>query len=106
MDSQTPTAPAIQPHTERAASVWSLGGRDYEEIIRGVYDGIDATVAGLAPQPGERILDVATGTGITARACGASSLNIFASSRSMSGSPGPVSSAATCSPSSIGRVAE
>jgi SAM-dependent methyltransferase len=74
MDSQITTAPTIQPHTiqphnERAASVWSLGGRDYEEIIRGVYDGIDATVAGLAPQPGERILDVATGTGITARAC-------------------------------------
>ena len=69
MDGQTTTAPAIQPHNERAASVWSSGGRDYEEIIRGVYDGIDATVAGLAPRPGERILDVATGTGITARAC-------------------------------------
>ena len=64
-----PSSRTIQPHNERAASVWSSGGRDYEEIIRGVYDGIDATVAGLAPQPGERILDVATGTGITARAC-------------------------------------
>ena len=46
MDSQITTAPTIQPHTiqphnERAASVWSLGGRDYEEIIRGVYDGRD-----------------------------------------------------------------
>jgi 2-polyprenyl-3-methyl-5-hydroxy-6-metoxy-1,4-benzoquinol methylase len=69
MDGQITTAPTIQPHNERIASVWSLGGRDYEEIIRSVYDGIDATVAGLAPQPGERILDVATGTGITARAC-------------------------------------
>ena len=46
-----------------------FGGRDYEEIIRGVYDGIDTTVARLNPHPGERILDVATGTGITARAC-------------------------------------
>lgn len=63
------TLPAIQPHNERAASVWSSGGRDYEEIIRGVYDGIDTTVARLNPHPGERILDVATGTGITARAC-------------------------------------
>lgn len=69
MDGQIATAPIIQPHNERAAAVWSSGGRDYEEIIRGVYDGIDATVAGLAPRPGERILDVATGTGITARAC-------------------------------------
>lgn len=69
MDDLIATAPAIQPHNERAAAVWSSGGRDYEEIIRGVYDGIDAAVAGLAPQPGERILDVATGTGITARAC-------------------------------------
>jgi len=69
MDGHVTTAPAIQPHNERAAAVWSSGGRDYEEIIRGVYDGIDATVAALAPRPGERILDVATGTGITARAC-------------------------------------
>jgi SAM-dependent methyltransferase len=66
---QISTLPAIQPHNERAASVWSSGGRDYEEIIRGVYDGIDTTVARLDPRPGERILDVATGTGITARAC-------------------------------------
>jgi 2-polyprenyl-3-methyl-5-hydroxy-6-metoxy-1,4-benzoquinol methylase len=69
MNYQVATTPTIQPHNERAASVWSSGGRDYEEIIRGIYDGIDVTVAGLAPQPGERILDVATGTGITARAC-------------------------------------
>ena len=75
MDGQTTVAStiqpqdAIQPHNERAAAVWSSGGRDYEEIIRGVYDGIDATIAALAPRPGERILDVATGTGIAARAC-------------------------------------
>lgn len=69
MDATTMTAPTIQPHNERAAAVWSSGGRDYEEIIRGVYDAIDTTVAALAPRPGERILDVATGTGITARAC-------------------------------------
>lgn len=69
MDGQITTTPAIQPHNERAAAVWSSGGRDYEEIIRGVYDGIDSTIAALAPQPGERILDVATGTGIAARAC-------------------------------------
>ncbi|EWY38603.1 type 11 methyltransferase [Skermanella stibiiresistens SB22] len=69
MTSQVIATPAIQPHNERAASVWSSGGRDYEEIIRGVHDGIDATVAKFAPRAGERVLDVATGTGITARAC-------------------------------------
>lgn len=69
MDDRIGTLATIQPHNERAASVWSSGGRDYEEIIRGVYDGIDTTVARLDPRPGERILDVATGTGITARAC-------------------------------------
>lgn len=69
MDNRITAPSAIQPHNERAASVWSSGGRDYEEIIRGVYDGIDTTIAALAPRPGERILDVATGTGIAARAC-------------------------------------
>src|SRR5690349_15440368 len=69
MDGQIGTAHPIAPHDERAAAVWSSGGRDYEEIVRGIYDGIDATIAGFAPQMGERILDVATGTGIAARAC-------------------------------------
>lgn len=69
MDAITINAPAIQPHNERAAAVWSSGGQAYEAIIRGVCDAIDTTVAALAPRPGERILDVATGTGITARAC-------------------------------------
>ena len=80
MDDLIATASAIQPHNERAAAVWSSGGRDYEEIIRGVYDGIDAAVAALAPQPGERILDVATGTGITARACARADSQLAASS--------------------------
>lgn len=57
----------IQPHNERPAAVWSAGGRDYEEISRGIADALEHCVLRLNPQPGERILDLATGTGWTSR---------------------------------------
>lgn len=57
----------IQQHNERAASVWSAGGADYEEISRGIADAIEHCVRRLDPQPGERILDLSTGTGWTSR---------------------------------------
>ena len=59
---------AIQPHNERPATVWSSGGADYDEISRGIADSIEHCVLRLAPGPGERILDLATGTGWTSRA--------------------------------------
>jgi SAM-dependent methyltransferase len=58
----------IQPHNERAASVWNSGGGDYDKISRGIADSIAHCVLRLDPQPGERILDLATGTGWTSRA--------------------------------------
>jgi SAM-dependent methyltransferase len=58
----------IQPHNERPAAVWSAGGRDYDQISRGIADAIEHGVVRLNPQPGERILDLATGTGWTSRA--------------------------------------
>src|SRR6188768_3053719 len=58
----------IQSHNERPASVWSAGGRDYDQISRGIADAIEHSVVRLHPQPGERILDLATGTGWTSRA--------------------------------------
>jgi SAM-dependent methyltransferase len=58
----------IQPHNERAASVWNSGGGDYDNISRGIADSIAHCVLRLDPQPGERILDLATGTGWTSRA--------------------------------------
>jgi SAM-dependent methyltransferase len=57
----------VQPHNQRAAAVWSSGGRDYNEISRGIADSIEHCVMRLAPTPGERILDLSTGTGWTSR---------------------------------------
>ena len=57
----------IQPHNERPAAVWSAGGKDYDRISRGIADAIEHCVLRLNPQPGERILDLATGTGWTSR---------------------------------------
>lgn len=57
----------IEQHNERAAAVWSAGGANYDEISRGIADAIEHCVLRLAPRPGERILDLATGTGWTSR---------------------------------------
>ncbi|MEZ5294391.1 MAG: class I SAM-dependent methyltransferase [Vicinamibacterales bacterium] len=57
----------IQPHNERPAAVWSAGGADYDAISRGIADSSEHCVLRLDPRPGERILDVATGTGWTSR---------------------------------------
>jgi ubiquinone/menaquinone biosynthesis C-methylase UbiE len=51
----------------KAAGMWSSGGRAYDEISNGVGEGIRHTVWRLAPKEDERILDIATGTGWTAR---------------------------------------
>jgi ubiquinone/menaquinone biosynthesis C-methylase UbiE len=65
--STTPTIGTIQPHNERAASVWSSGGKHYDEISRGISDSIEHCVTRLNPRRGERILDLSTGTGWTSR---------------------------------------
>jgi len=57
----------IQAHNQKPASVWNSGGARYEEISRGIADSIEHCVLRLDPQPGERILDLATGTGWTSR---------------------------------------
>jgi SAM-dependent methyltransferase len=61
------TMAAVQPHNVRAATVWSSGGHLYDEISRGIADSIEHCVLRLAPRPGERVLDLATGTGWTSR---------------------------------------
>ncbi|MGV6847867.1 MAG: class I SAM-dependent methyltransferase [Marinibacterium sp.] len=50
-----------------AARVWGRAGADYDFISFGLSDGLTHAVQALWPCPGERILDVATGTGRTAR---------------------------------------
>jgi SAM-dependent methyltransferase len=57
----------VQAHNQRAATVWSSGGAAYDRISRGIADSIEHAVVRLNPQPGERILDLATGTGWTSR---------------------------------------
>jgi SAM-dependent methyltransferase len=61
------TVTTIQPHNERPAAVWSSGGTGYDQISRGIADSIEHCVLRLNPRPGERILDLATGTGWTSR---------------------------------------
>ena len=58
---------AIQPHNAKPASVWSSGGARYDQISRGIADSIEHCVLRLNPQPSERVLDLATGTGWTSR---------------------------------------
>jgi len=61
---------AIQPHNLKTASVWNAGGAHYDRISETIADSIEHAVIRLAPQPGERVLDVATGTGWTAHSDG------------------------------------
>lgn len=57
----------IRPHQDRAAAMWSAGGRHYDRISHSIADSIEHCVQRLDPRPGERILDLATGTGWTSR---------------------------------------
>ena len=71
MDASTSS---IQPHNEKAASVWNSAGDGYEAVSRGIADSIEHAVLRLDAKPGERVLDLATGTGWTSRLvarCGA-----------------------------------
>jgi SAM-dependent methyltransferase len=58
---------AIQPQNQKAAAAWDSAAGDYERISLHLGDAIDHTIARLDPRPGERILDVGTGTGLAAR---------------------------------------
>ncbi len=51
----------------KAASMWSSGGRSYDAISHGIASGLEHTVERLSPVAGESVLDIATGTGWTAR---------------------------------------
>jgi SAM-dependent methyltransferase len=57
----------ILEHNERAATTWNAGGKHYDQISRGIADAIEHCVVRLNPRPGERVLDVSTGTGWTSR---------------------------------------
>jgi ubiquinone/menaquinone biosynthesis C-methylase UbiE len=53
----------VQSHNIKAQSVWNSPGGRYDEISRSIADAIEHAVERLRPASGERILDLATGTG-------------------------------------------
>lgn len=57
----------IRPHNAGPSAVWSSGDAAYDEISRGILDAIEHAINRLEPEPGMRILDLATGTGWAAR---------------------------------------
>jgi SAM-dependent methyltransferase len=61
------TQTAVLEPNRQAARTWGAGGEKYDQISRGIADAIEHAVDALDPQPGERVLDVATGTGWAAR---------------------------------------
>jgi SAM-dependent methyltransferase len=66
----------LRSHNEKAAAIWGAGGRDYDAISETIADAIEHVVLRLAPRPGERFLDVATGTGWAARRVAARGANV------------------------------
>lgn len=58
----------VQAHNLKAQSVWNSAGGRYDEISHSIADAIEHAVERLHPEPGERILDLATGTGWGSRA--------------------------------------
>jgi SAM-dependent methyltransferase len=61
------TIQTVQPHNVKAQSVWNSPGGRYDEISRSIADAIEHAAERLQPRAGERILDVATGTGWASR---------------------------------------
>lgn len=57
----------IKSHNEKPAASWASAGRAYEKFSEYLGEAIQMCIDRLDPQPGERVLDVATGTGWVAR---------------------------------------
>jgi ubiquinone/menaquinone biosynthesis C-methylase UbiE len=57
----------VQSHNLKAQAVWNAPGGRYDEISRSIADAIEHAVERLQPRAGERILDLATGTGWASR---------------------------------------
>jgi SAM-dependent methyltransferase len=58
---------AVLPHNRQAATTWGSGGVAYDRISETVADAIEHVLNRLDVRPGENVLDLATGTGWTAR---------------------------------------
>ena len=57
----------VQAHNVRAATVWGSGSRGYDKVSEYIADSIEHMLNRIDVQPDERVLDLATGTGWTAR---------------------------------------
>jgi ubiquinone/menaquinone biosynthesis C-methylase UbiE len=57
----------VEAHNVKAQSVWNSTAGRYDEISRSIADAIEHAVARVDARPGERILDLATGTGWASR---------------------------------------
>lgn len=64
---ERPSDGQVLPHNQKPAATWGSAGREYDRISRRIADALEHCVLRLDPQPGERILDLATGTGWTSR---------------------------------------
>jgi hypothetical protein len=49
----------IRAPNEGAAAVWGSGGSAYDKVSETIADVLDRVVARVAPEPGEKCLDVA-----------------------------------------------
>ncbi|MXN63911.1 methyltransferase domain-containing protein [Stappia sp. GBMRC 2046] len=63
----TEAAIAIQESNRAAAEMWGSGGKHYNEVSFAICDALAHAAGRLCPRPGEAVLDVATGTGWSAR---------------------------------------
>jgi SAM-dependent methyltransferase len=64
----------ILEHNRPAAAMWGAGGEAYEHVSFAISDALKHAAQRLSPQPGQQVLDVATGTSWSARnaaRCGA-----------------------------------
>jgi SAM-dependent methyltransferase len=58
---------AVQPHNEKAAATWSAPGDIYDDISRGLAGAIDHCIDRLRIGRGDKVLDLACGTGWASR---------------------------------------
>lgn len=57
----------VLEHNRQAAAIWGAGGRHYDEVSFAISDALAHAGQRLGAKAGERVLDVATGTGWSAR---------------------------------------
>jgi SAM-dependent methyltransferase len=68
----------ILDHNRAAAAAWDAGGSAYDDVSFAISDALGHAAQRLAPQPGEQVLDVATGTGWSARNAARSGAHVTA----------------------------